>query len=145
MDRYPEGKYGQTSGATAVSAAIDVTSRSFRVEAYTPPIVEEDNDQTTSSHNHLMGLTPVTDVNTDYSYGNQNGPGSFKTGLGSFGTTLNVTFDNNQFNGNVAPVGYFLNTGTFTLNENIKKPIPSVTIELTARFLSYKSSTKSNI
>ena len=26
MDRYPEGKYGQTSGATAVSAAIDVTS-----------------------------------------------------------------------------------------------------------------------
>ena len=129
MDRYPEGKYGQTSGATAVSAAIDVTARSFRVEAYTPPIVEEDNDQVTSSHNHLMGLTPITDVNTDYSYGNQNGPGQFKTGLGSFGTTLNVTFDNNQFNGNVAPVGYFLNTGTFALNQNIKKPIPSVTIE----------------
>ena len=129
MDRYPEDKYGQTSGQTAVSAAIDVTARSFRVDAYTPPIVEEDNDQVTSSHNHLMGLTPVTDVNTDYSYGNQNGPGQFKTGLGSFGTTLNVTFDNNQFNGNVAPVGYFLNTGTFTLNQNIKKPIPSVTIE----------------
>ena len=53
MERYPEGKYGQDrSGATAVSGAIDVTSRSFRVEAYTPPIVEEDNDQTTSSHNH---------------------------------------------------------------------------------------------
>ena len=130
MQRYPEGVYGQMrTGQTAVSAAIDVEGRRFRVEAYTPPAILEDNDTTTSSHNHLMGLTPVLDPTQDFSYGNQNGPGSFKEGLGSFGSTLNVTFDNNQFNGNTAPVGLVLNTGTFELNQNIKKPIPSVTME----------------
>ena len=130
LRRYPEGTYGQTGGSqTAVSAAIDVEGRRFRVEAYTPPAILEDSDTTVSSHNHLMGLTPVLDPTQDFSYGNQNGPGSFKEGLGSFGTTLNVTFDNNQFNGNTAPVGLVLNTGTFELNQNIKKPIPSVTME----------------
>ena len=130
LRRYPEGTYGQTGGSqSAVSAAIDVEGRRFRVEAYTPPAILEDSDTTVSSHNHLMGLTPVLDPTQDFSYGNQNGPGSFKEGLGSFGTTLNVTFDNNQFNGNTAPVGLVLNTGTFELNQNIKKPIPSVTME----------------
>ena len=130
MQRYPEGVYGQDrTGQTAVSAAIDVEGRRFRIEAYTPPAILEDSDTTTSSHNHLMGLTPVLDPTQDFSYGNQNGPGSFKEGLGSFGSTLNVTFDNNQFNGNTAPVGLILNTGTFELNQNIKKPIPSVTME----------------
>ena len=129
--RYPEGVYGQqrVQGGVAVSAAIDVTGRGFRIEAYTPPQILEDTDTTTSSHNHLMGLSPVLDPTQDFSYGNQNGPGSFKEGLGSFGSTLNVTFDNNQFNGNTAPVGLILNTGTFELNQNIKKPIPSVTME----------------
>lgn len=130
MQRYPEGVYGQDrTGQTAVSAAIDVEGRRFRIEAYTPPAILEDSDTTTSSHNHLMGLTPVLDPTQDFSYGNQNGPGSFKEGLGSFGSTLNVTFDNNQFNGNTAPVGLILNTGTFELNQNIKKPIPSVTMQ----------------
>ena len=130
LRRYPEGTYGQQGGgATAVSAAIDVEGRAFRVEAYTPPAILEDSDTTVSSHNHLMGLTPVLDPTQDFSYGNQNGPGSFKEGLGSFGTTLNVTFDNTQFVGNTPPVGLILNTGTFTLNQNIKKPIPSVTME----------------
>ena len=127
LRRYPEDVYGQTGpGATAVSAAIDVTGTEFRIEAYTPPAILEDSDTTTSSHNHLMGLTPVLDPTQDYSWGNQNGPGLFKEGLGGFGTTLNVSFDNNQFVGNTPPVGYVLNTGTFTLNQNIKKPIPSV-------------------
>ena len=130
LRRYPTGTYGQGSGAqTAVSAAIDVEGRRFRIEAYTPPAILEDSDTTTSSHNHKMGLTPVLDPTQDYTYGNQNGPGSFTEGLGGFGTTLNVTFDNNQFNGNTAPVGLVLNTGTFELNQNIKKPIPSVTME----------------
>jgi len=130
LRRYPEGVYGQTGpGATAVSAAIDVTGTRFRIEAYTPPAILEDSDTTTSSHNHLMGLSPVLDPTQDYSYGNQNGPGLFKTGLGGFGSTLNVSFDNNQFVGNTPPVGYVLNTGTFTLNQNIKKPIPSVKMQ----------------
>lgn len=130
LRRYPTGTYGQGSGAqTAVSAAIDVEGRRFRIEAYTPPAILEDGDTTTSSHNHKMGLTPVLDPTQDYTHGNQNGPGSFTEGLGGFGTTLNVTFDNNQFNGNTAPVGLVLNTGTFELNQNIKKPIPSVIME----------------
>ena len=129
ISRYPEGVYGQDRTQTAVSAAIDVEGRRFRVEAYTPPAILEDSDTTTSSHNHLMGLTPVLDPTQDFSYGNQNGPGSFKEGLGSFGTTLNVTFDNNQFNGNTAHVGLILNSGTFELNKKIKKQIPSVTME----------------
>ena len=79
MQRYPEGVYGQDrTGQTAVSAAIDVEGRRFRIEAYTPPAILEDSDTTTSSHNHLMGLTPVLDPTQDFSYGNQNGPGSFK-------------------------------------------------------------------
>lgn len=132
LRRYPEGVYGGTTGGgpTAVSAAIDVTSSKFRIEAYTPPqILEDSSDSSTSSHNHLMGLSPVLDPADDFSYGNQNGAGLFKSGLGGFGSTLNVTFDNNQFVGNTPPVGYVLNTGTFTLNQNIKKPIPSVRMQ----------------
>ena len=130
--RYPTGTYGGTTGgsATITSAAIDVSSDSFRIEAYTPPLILEDSsDSSTSSHNHLMGLSPVLDPSEDFSYGNQNGAGLFKQGLGGFGSTLNVTFDNNQFVGNTPPVGYVLNTGTFTLNQNIKKPIPSVRMQ----------------
>lgn len=128
--RYPEDVYGQVGGGpTAVSAAIDVTAANFRIEAYTPPAVEEDSgDTSTSLHNHLMGLTPVLGSD-DFSYGNQNDAGLYKQGLGAFGATLNITFDNNQFVGNIPPVGYVLNTGTFTLNQNIKKPIPNVTME----------------
>ena len=75
-----------------------------------------------------MGLTPILGTD-DFSYGNQNDAGLYKQGLGAFGSTLNIVFDNNQFVGNIPPVGFVLNTGTFTLNQNIKKPIPNVTME----------------
>lgn len=45
------------------------------------------------------------------------------------GNAINVTFNNNLNTGLIPPVDYVLNPGTFTLNQNIKKPIPNVVLQ----------------
>lgn len=113
-------EYGVTGGdgSRKVTAVIDTNPKTVRVDAYTPPILDGDTG-VTESHSHLITLQPVTDLTTDYSYGNVSGWGSARTGLGSAATTLNVTFNQSE-------VGMELNVGTFTLNTSIKKPIPNV-------------------
>jgi len=105
-------------GPRKVSAVIDTTQRFVRIDSYTPPILDGDSG-TTESHSHLITLQPIVDFTDDYTYGNQSGPGTGRNGLGAAGTQINVTFNQQQ-------VGMELNTGTFTLNTSIKKPIPDV-------------------
>ena len=116
----PSEEYGVDggSGSRHVTAVIDTNPKTVRVDAYTPPILDGDTG-VTESHSHLITLQPVTDLTTDYTYGNVSGWGSAREGLGSAATTVNVTF-------NQSDVGMELNVGTFTLNTSIKKPIPNV-------------------
>jgi|14BtaG_2_1085337.scaffolds.fasta_scaffold00074_28 hypothetical protein len=111
------GTAGQ--GARNVSAVIDTDQTFVRVDSYVPPIVDGDNNSITETHSHFITTQAVTDLDTDYSYGNQSGVGNGKVGLGSAQESLNLTFTQ-------ADVGMELNPGTFTLNTSIKKPIPDV-------------------
>ena len=116
----PSEEYGVDggSGGRHVTAVIDTNRKTVRVDAYTPPQLDGDLG-VTESHSHLITLQPVTDLTTDYTYGNVSGWGSAREGLGSAATAVNVTF-------NQSDVGMELNVGTFTLNTSIKKPIPNV-------------------
>lgn len=124
---YPDDVVGQASVAAKVSAVIDTTSTTIRIDPYVAPIIEEDSDSTTASHSHLITNIPVIDPNTDYSYGNASSFGNGRVGLGSAAMTINVTFNQNDVGGQPG-VGMTLNEGTFTLNSNIKKPIPDVVL-----------------
>jgi hypothetical protein len=127
LGRYPDDVEGQRSIGAKVSAVIDTRSTTVRVEPYVPPITEEDSTSTTSSHSHLITTTPVIDPNDDFSYGNSSGWGNARQGLGSAATSINITFNQNDQSG-FPGVGMSLNEGTFTLNSNIKKPIPDIVL-----------------
>lgn len=105
-------------GARRVTAVIDTNPISARIDAYSPPIQDGD-DNTVVGHSHLITLQPVTNPFEDYSYGNVGGFGSARVGLGSAANAINVSFNQSE-------VGLELNTGTFTLNTSVKKPIPDV-------------------
>jgi hypothetical protein len=111
-EQYPAETTGET-GARAGAAAIDTNQAFARIDSYTSP-----DGGTVASHSHYITTTAVTDPETDYSYGNVSGPGT-KNGLGSSATAINITFNQSE-------VDNVLNTGTFTLNETIKKPVPNV-------------------
>ncbi len=127
---YDTAADGGTAGTKGrnVSAVIDTRPRFLRVDSYTPQIVDgapEEVGNTNSSqaniktHSHLLTLQPVIDPTEDFSYGNQNGPGSRREGLGAAQNSIDVAFSQ-------AEVGMELNPGVFTLNTSIKKPIPDV-------------------
>lgn len=127
LGEYPDDVVGQASVAAKVSAVIDTSSTTVRIDPYIAPILEEDSDSSTSSHSHLITTIPVIDPNTDYSYGNASSFGNGRVGLGSAAMAINVTFNQND-SGGFPGVGMTLNEGTFTLNSNIKKPIPDVVL-----------------
>ena len=127
LGEYPDDVVGQSSIAAKVSAVIDTGSTTVRIDPYVPPILEEDSDSITASHSHLITTIPVIDINTDYSYGNASSFGNGRVGLGSAAMAINVTFNQNDSGGQPG-VGMTLNEGTFTLNSNIKKPIPDIVL-----------------
>ena len=84
----------------------------------------------------------LTDMTTDYSYGNVAGQG-LKHGLGDAASTQHVIFTQDNSNqGGVTSygVGMELNSGTFSLVTTQHKPIPDVrfepnrTVELVPQF-----------
>lgn len=110
---------GQSIGGVMVGAVIDVEEKSARIEPYTPQIMLEDLDSSVETHSHLLTTSAITDITTDFSYGNTSGIGSARLGLPNAGTIVNVGFTQSE-------VDIALNSGTFTLNESFKKPIPNV-------------------
>lgn len=112
VNQYPAETTG-TTGGTVGTVMIDTNSTTAKIESYTSP-----DGGSVVTHSHYITTTVVTDATTDYSYGNTAGGGT-KNGLGGASGSLNITFDQSEVN-NV------LNTGTFTLNETIKKPTPTV-------------------
>lgn len=110
---------GQSIGGVLVGAVIDVDEQQARVEPYSPQIMLEDLDSSTVTHSHLLTTSAITDITTDFSYGNVGGIGSARLGLPNAGTIVNIGFTQSD-------VDVALNTGTFTLNESFKKPIPNV-------------------
>lgn len=110
------------AGGVLAGAVIDVDESQARVESYTPQIMLEDLDASVETHSHFLTTQAVTDINTDFSYGNVSGVGSARRGLGNAGTTINIGFTQSD-------VDVALNSGTFTLNESFKKPIPNVTFK----------------
>lgn len=74
------------------------------------------------NHSHLLGLDPVLDPQTDFTYGNLPGAAlSLKQGLSTFNTTYAVTFNQSE-------VDIELNPATFSWN-NTTKPIPTVSMD----------------
>ena len=118
-DTHPNRGPGQSIGGVLVGAVIDVDEQQARVEPYTPQIMLEDLDSSTVTHSHLLTTSAITDITTDFSYGNVGGIGSARLGLPNAGTIVNIGFTQSD-------VDIALNTGTFTLNESFKKPIPNV-------------------
>ena len=107
------------AGGVLAGSVIDVDEAQVRVDSYLPQIMLEDLDASTETHSHFLTTQAVTDINTDFSYGNVSGVGSARRGLGNAGTTINIGFTQSE-------VDIALNSGTFTLNESFKKPIPNV-------------------
>lgn len=103
------------TGSRAVGAVIDTNKTTFRIDAF------NSTSGSTVTHSHLITIDPVTNPQTDFSYGNESGAGSSRSGLGSAATSLTV-----QFNQSNVQLG--LNTGFFTLNSATKKPIPNVAL-----------------
>ncbi len=110
------------AGGVLSGSVIDVDEQQVRVESYIPQIMLEDLDASTVTHSHFLTTQTITDINTDFSYGNVAGVGSARQGLGNAGTTVNIGFTQSD-------VDIALNSGTFTLNESFKKPIPNVTFK----------------
>ena len=106
-------------GGVLAGSVIDVDEAQVRVDSYVPQIMLEDLDASTETHSHFLTTQAVTDINTDFSYGNVSGVGSARRGLGNAGTAINIGFTQSE-------VDVALNSGTFTFNESFKKPIPNV-------------------
>ena len=82
--QYGVNAQGRVSVNVSVSAAIDVNSTSWRVDAYTPPIIDTDTDDSVETHSHLLSLAPIIDPQSDFSYGNVSGAApNLISGLGS--------------------------------------------------------------
>ncbi|AOV58535.1 short tail fiber protein [Synechococcus phage S-CAM3] len=116
------------TGGRNVSCVIDTRPAYLRVDSYTPQVVDgappevgntNAGGANIKTHSHLLTLQPVLDPMEDYTYGNQNGAGTGKEGLGAANETVTVAFSQ-------AEVGLELNPGVFTLNTSIKKPVPDV-------------------
>ena len=136
------------TGAASV-AVIDTEPKFVRVDPYSPPILtgsSTDIGINTSAmvaeHSHFLSNMILTDMTTDYSYGNSAEQG-LKHGLGDAASTQHVIFTQDNSNqGGVTSygVGMELNSGTFSLVTTQHKPIPDVrfepnrTVELVPQF-----------
>ena len=139
---------GYYTGAGTL-AVIDTEQKFVRVNPYAPPIITGssedtgiDNNSMPETHSHLLSNMILTDLKTDYTYGNDSGSG-LKHGLGSASSTQQVLFgqiSSNQGGVTSYGVGMELNSGTFSLVTTQHKPIPNVrfepnrTVELVPQF-----------
>ena len=65
------------------SAAIDVNATTWRVDAYTPPIIDTDTNDNVETHSHLLRLSPILNLNLIF-FGNIGKlPPNSISGLGS--------------------------------------------------------------
>ena len=79
----------------------------------------------TLNHSHLLGTDPVTNPQTDFSYGNVNSDATaFRQGLATFNSTFSLKFTQNATTDGGAGVDIELNPATFSWN-NTSKPIPT--------------------
>lgn len=112
-------------GGRSVTGVIDTESTVFRIDNYVPP------SGSTRSHSHYLTLDPVSNEQTDYSGGNFSGAGvigaPYGSGLGNGTTSVLVTFTNNTGN-TESDVFMELTEGVFTLQGNIKSPVPDVAL-----------------
>ena len=88
--------------------ALDIPRRFISVSKFSP--------STKLTHSHYLSLSPVTDNNTVFSYGNSNGGGTSFAGAPST-SSISVVFTANQ-------VGLEVFPGTFTLGQG-KQLIPT--------------------
>lgn len=102
------------SGTREVAGVIDTNKSAYRIDDFLS------TSGVTEVHSHYITTSPVTDIFTDYSYGNSSGSGT-KNGLGDAGNAINISF-------NAAGTGLGVNEGTFTMNSTIKNPIPEVVL-----------------
>lgn len=79
----------------------------------------------TLNHSHLLGTDPVTNPQTDFTYGNVNSDATaFRQGLATFNSTFALKFTQNASTDGGAGVDIELNPATFAWN-NTSKPIPT--------------------
>lgn len=96
--------------------AVDIPERSISVKSFRP--------LTSRSHTHYITLTQISgnQLNTIFSYGNSDGPGtSFGSLLGGFTTSVEIEFEASNIGLEVLP-------GLFTLNTN-KQLIPTPALD----------------
>lgn len=117
-----EGRFADLigqSGGREVTGVIDTAPSVFRIDNYTPP------SGSTNPHSHYLTLSAVENPNTDYSAGNNDGPGTIGGGIGS---GLGDGSANPQITFTQDDVQMELSEGTFTFSSNVKKPIPDVVL-----------------
>jgi len=95
------------------AGVIDTISTTASVNTYISP-------GTLKSHSHALGLVQYTSVDTDYTYGNVSGVGTF-SGLGGYSDSIQITFNQSE-----VLVG--LNEAQFTFS-NTKRPTPTFYLE----------------
>lgn len=104
-------------GGANDAGVIDTQPSTMRIAPYASP-------GTLKTHSHLMSLDVATNPQTDFTYGNLNGPGTKYAGsLPTANTSLEVSFNQSE-------VLLELSPATFTFNSSIK-PIPVVELQPT--------------
>lgn len=114
---------GGTNNATD-AGVIDTTEDFAKLDRYVSIYANG------TSHAHKLSETNPIDPQTDFSFGNQIGPGDFSSNAGFqtlFTDKVTLTFFQQAFPGK-EPVALELNEGAFTWN-NASKPIPSVAMD----------------
>ena len=102
----------QDSGGRNDAGVIDTKNSTMRIEGYASPGVLK-------AHSHLMSLDAATNPQTDFTFGNVNGPGTkYESSLPTANPTLEVTFNQSEVLLDLSPA-------EFTFNSTIK-PIPTV-------------------
>lgn len=108
--------YFTKSGGLNDAGVIDTEYQSARIDDYASVYAG------LLTHSHLLGLDPVLDPQTDFTYGNVNSDATaYRQGLATFNTNYTVTF-------NQAEVDLELNPAVFNWN-NTSKPIPTVSMD----------------
>lgn len=120
----PLNDYYNSVGGAQDAGVIDTTEDFAKVDRYVSIYANG------TSHSHKLSETNPEDPQTDFSFGNQTGPGDFSSTTGFqtlFGEKVTLTFYQEPFPGK-EPVALELNEGAFTWN-NASKPIPSVAMD----------------
>ncbi|ADO99139.1 short tail fiber protein [Prochlorococcus phage Syn1] len=98
---------------------IDTTETRARIDNYLSIYTG------TLNHSHLLGTDPVTNPQTDFSYGNVNSDATaFRQGLATFNSIFALKFTQNASTDGGSGVDIELNPATFSWN-NTSKPIPT--------------------